>query len=74
MRERTTSQMTAQPEATPDEELVTISQAKQLAANYILSHLPEDPDVGGDCETCRVIKGMAAGLLGQTDGDGDGQV
>ena len=68
--------MTTTPETdtAPEEQWITLADAKQQAANYILSHLPEDPDVGGDCETCRVIKGMAAGLLGQTDGDGDGQV
>ena len=56
--------MTAQTESRQCDHGLEERIAKQQAADYILSHLPEDPDVGGDCETCRVIKGMAAGLLG----------
>jgi microcystin degradation protein MlrC len=71
MQGRTQDQMTTQPEVVDEnEQWITVADAKRQAADYILAHLPDEPDVGGDCETCRVIKGMAAGLVG----DGDGQV
>lgn len=51
-----------------EEQWITVEDARQQTHDYVLSFLPEEPDEDGDCETCRVIKQIAAGLRGAPDG------
>jgi hypothetical protein len=59
--------MTTQAEQEP---WITIAEAKRQASEFVLSFLPDEPDVI-DCETCRVIKLIAAGLRGEASGTGE---
>lgn len=50
-----------------EEQWLPVEVARQQAHDYVLSFLPDEPDEGGDCETCRVIKAIAAGFLAQPE-------
>lgn len=46
---------------------ILLEDARKQAAAYARAFLPKEPDEV-DCETCRVIKLIAAGLEGTNDG------
>ena len=54
----------------PVAQWLTVADARQQAHDYVLGFLPEEPDEV-DCETCRTIKQIAAGLKGAPDDGGD---
>ena len=54
----------------PVAQWLTVADARQQAHDYVLGFLPEEPDEV-ECETCKTIKKIAAGLKGVPDDGGD---